>query len=293
VHVLIVNLVALDFHKVLVVIVVVMAVLLASLALGASWRAGLWLLWAVNALAEIVCIFIGVLHGCILRALVVVKAQNLIWVVEVVLAIESPHVGLVAALFLSRFTTKHIMLICARRRRQLWAWVAAWRQHPVNVKVRDTTHLLFGPIRAMPCADCVRALVSNILIAIVISILINDLGFLATDMASDITTPSEFTPIFNDFHHLRILLALPMLILQALHSWGNIVNLRADLLALHVHRCAVLIVAIFSSTIFEQLLRGGLFKHHIHVAFDLLSGRPIDLAVLLQALLCLVGSLEF
>jgi hypothetical protein len=68
------------------------------------------------------------------------------------------------------------------------------------------------------------------------------------------------------------------------------VDLWADGVAVLVMRLAVLVVAILSATFCKQFLLGWLGQEDIHIALDLLSGGPIDLAILLQALLGLVGS---
>jgi hypothetical protein len=71
------------------------------------------------------------------------------------------------------------------------------------------------------------------------------------------------------------------------------INLLTNLRALLVHDLAVRVVAVVRTTLFEEGLIIWFFQKDVHIALDLLSGRPIDLAVLLQALLCLVCSLEF
>jgi hypothetical protein len=66
-----------------------------------------------------------------------------------------------------------------------------------------------------------------------------------------------------------------------------VVNLLADLAAVIVIRLACFGQAILAiaSTFGQELFLGVVVEHHINVAFDPLGGRPIDLAVLLQALL--------
>merc|ERR1719359_1433683 len=66
----------------------------------------------------------------------------------------------------------------------------------------------------------------------------------------------------------------------------------ADRVAVLVLGFTVLVVAILSATSGKQFLLSWLGKQDIHIAFDLLGSRPIDLAILLQALLGLVGSFE-
>jgi hypothetical protein len=68
------------------------------------------------------------------------------------------------------------------------------------------------------------------------------------------------------------------------------VDLWADGVAVLVMGFTVLVVAILSAAFRKQLLLGWLGQQDIHIAFDLFGGRPIDLAILLQTLLGLVGS---
>ena len=65
----------------------------------------------------------------------------------------------------------------------------------------------------------------------------------------------------------------------------TIINLRANLVASHVHLLSPLVDAIFRATLCEQVLLGGIGHENIHIAFNLLCGGPINLAVLLQAIL--------
>jgi hypothetical protein len=70
------------------------------------------------------------------------------------------------------------------------------------------------------------------------------------------------------------------------------INLNTNIVALVVHQLAVLVEAIISSTFFQQLFFCRIFQENIHKALDLLRGRPIDLAILLKALLVLIGGFK-
>jgi hypothetical protein len=67
-----------------------------------------------------------------------------------------------------------------------------------------------------------------------------------------------------------------------------IVNLFTDV-ALEVHLLTVLAVAIGCATYRHEIFLGRLFQEYIDIAFNLLSGRPINLAILLEAFLVLFG----
>jgi len=66
------------------------------------------------------------------------------------------------------------------------------------------------------------------------------------------------------------------------------INLWADLVAFFVHVLPVLVEAIVCATHFQKLITGGLVNQDVHITFDFLCGRPIDLAILFQAILILV-----
>jgi len=68
-----------------------------------------------------------------------------------------------------------------------------------------------------------------------------------------------------------------------------IVNSDTDVVALEVHLLAVLAVAIGCAAHCLQIFFCWLFQEHIDIAFNLLSGRPINLAILLEAFLVLFG----
>jgi hypothetical protein len=63
------------------------------------------------------------------------------------------------------------------------------------------------------------------------------------------------------------------------------VDFWAEQVALLVHVLAVLAVAVLRAALCKQFVLGGLGQQDIHIAFDLLSCRPINLAILLEALL--------
>jgi hypothetical protein len=64
-----------------------------------------------------------------------------------------------------------------------------------------------------------------------------------------------------------------------------VVNLFANLATLGVVLLARLVDAILISALADEFFLGIIMEEDIHVAFDLLGGRPIDLAVLLQTIL--------
>jgi len=72
---------------------------------------------------------------------------------------------------------------------------------------------------------------------------------------------------------------------------SNEVSGDADVIALEVHPLAVFAEAIFSAAFCQELLLGRSFQEHVDIAFNLLSGRPIDLAILLKAFLVLLNPL--
>jgi len=80
------------------------------------------------------------------------------------------------------------------------------------------------------------------------------------------------------------LLSLNALAESILIEFTIIINGDADLVALEVHHLTVLAVAIFRTTHLQELVLARRFEQHIDIAFDLLSGGPVDLAILLLAL---------
>jgi len=71
------------------------------------------------------------------------------------------------------------------------------------------------------------------------------------------------------------------------------IDLHTDFITCLVALLTVFVEASGSATELQQCLIAWLFQEHIHIALNLLGGRPIDLAVLLETLLGLVGSLPF
>jgi hypothetical protein len=76
-------------------------------------------------------------------------------------------------------------------------------------------------------------------------------------------------------------------LVDAFHVWPHtiVVNLWADGCAVLVVCLAGIVDAGLRSTLGQKLLLGVIVEEDIDVAFDLLGGRPVNLAVLLQALL--------
>jgi hypothetical protein len=96
--------------------------------------------------------------------------------------------------------------------------------------------------------------------------------------------------------HIRLTLSSHVLIIRApqvLSDTATVeVDFWTDFVALLVLMLTVLAVAVLCAAVCKQILLCWLGQQDIHIAFDLLSCRPIDLSILLQALLGLVGSFK-
>jgi hypothetical protein len=88
-------------------------------------------------------------------------------------------------------------------------------------------------------------------------------------------------------HVRRTLISHVLIILtpQVLTPGCVEVDFWTDQVALLVHLLTVLAVAVLCAALCKQFVLRGLGQQDIHIAFDLLSCRPINLAILLEALL--------
>jgi len=197
------------------------------------------------------------------------------------LAVEEPHVlGLVPAKTV-------VSASLTWRGGEHLTEVATWRENIINVKVGSATHLAVRSIiSTMPGRHRRLAFTSDILVLSLVGVLVFNLTRIepATKLTLVPLATFEITPGFNDCNHGIIRLAVTVLILQALQTKRFIVNLSADGVAVLVHDFTVLIEAVLGSTSGNQLILGWSLKQNIHIALNLFRGRPVDLAIFLQAL---------
>jgi hypothetical protein len=111
-------------------------------------------------------------------------------------------------------------------------------------------------------------------------------AFSILDLAVALSFGRTFPSMLVCHHKLRNLLPFDILPLGegVWRALGQGVHLRAALVACMVHLISPNVDAILFATMFKQLLLGGACHEHINVAFNLLSGRPINLAICFQAL---------
>jgi len=113
----------------------------------------------------------------------------------------------------------------------------------------------------MHSAACV--LLGDLEVSVQVSALVPDLALMLDSL-----------PLISlDFITQRILIPLAI-----------IIDDNANVIALEVHHLTVLAVAIFRAAHLQELVLARLFQQHVDIAFDLLSGGPVDLAILLLAL---------
>jgi len=218
-------------------------------------------LWAFNAVTQVVSINESVFTRVadLLRHVV---NGNIIK--EAIPAIEEPHVRVVVP------ATRVVTTSLTRGRRPWLARMAARRKLVVQVEMGCAAILLVCVMRSMPCADSVLTLFSDILILVLASGLVLDISELARVSGILVGSPG-------------VLFKLATAILE--------INLDANPVALVVHLLAVLVEAILLAAGRKQLFRSWLFEKHVHIALNLLSCGPVDLAVLFKALLGLAGAL--
>jgi hypothetical protein len=179
---------------------------------------------------------------------------NLVFRKVLILTIVEPHVGGVI---------RHVTSTFARSRRPWVAWLAAWRQLVVQVEMGRAAVLTRSTV---PRADGMDTFTGHVNVCTLVSGLILHVSESAAVISISMLTPSMTAPISLE------------------------INLNADVIALVVHHLTVLVEAIGSATSCKQRLIRWLFQENVHIAFNLLSGRPINLSILLKALLGLIGS---
>jgi len=110
--------------------------------------------------------------------------------------------------------------------------------------------------------------------------------FSILDLAVTLSFGRTFPSMLVCHHELRDLLPFDVLPLGegVWSALGQGVHLRAALVACMVHLISPNVDAVLFAAFCKQLLLGRACHEHINVAFDLLSGRPIDLAICFQAL---------
>jgi hypothetical protein len=156
----------------------------------------------------------------------------------------------------------------------LSTWSAARRFWVADVKVGCATTALecdWATVRVgnsilrdragtMLSAACV--LLGDLDVTVQVSALVPDLALMLDSL-----------PLLSlDFITERILIPLTI-----------IIDDNANVIALEVHHLTVLAVAIFRAAHLQELVLARGFEQHVDIAFDLLSGGPVNLAILLLA----------
>jgi hypothetical protein len=149
-------------------------------------------------------------------------------------------------------TTSVVTSASARRLRPWLARVAAGRVLEVKIKVGCATH------------GCITAICSSV---------------------HGVHRGCTFTCHILVGFSLEVLIIAPEVIIPRCIK----IDLWADGVAVLVLGFTILVVAILSATNSKQICRGRTFQKYVHIALNLLSGRPINLAILLKALLVFIG----
>jgi hypothetical protein len=152
----------------------------------------------------------------------------------------------------------------ANRRRFLFARLAAWRHLVVQVKMRGAAVLTLSTVPRVNAA--LDTFTGHVNVCPLMSCLILHISESATGITFLVLPPIVVGPLSFE------------------------INLNADVITLLVHLLTILVEAVLRTASVKQRLSVGLFEENIDIAFNLLCGRPINLSILLKALLDLVGS---
>jgi len=270
---------------------------------GANWWRDFRQLRAVNARTEVVCITFGVLQFIGLNIMrghvtfLLIKVIDVLSAQEAVLAIVQVLVRLLMRLFIA---FRANIRAFAWNGRSLLTCGAARFKLIIEVKVARAAAPGASPARDLPSAmprPHHLSLCCDILVVIRVSSLILDGGdgFFSffTEVLENATLVLRFLFTITMTCRMRKAMMLAPLCDRTTIVEGLVeavaVNLSADLIALLVHLLPVLVEAILSATLGNQLLFCWCLNQHIHIALNLLSGRPVNLSIPLEALLLRVS----
>jgi hypothetical protein len=189
-----------------------------------------------------------------------------------------------------------LILIIARRIVAILTRRAARGHHPINVKVGCAAILTFTTVLG---GDGVcLALIGDILVGMKLFVLmkspISSAGCMCIHLTNDIFDGLKALVVGSCVFTGKIMrpsdgalsrLFMTMIFWEIQDAFAVvIIDLRAQVVAFLVHDFSVFVHTIICATLLNQLLFGGGGNEDIHVALDLLCGRPINLAILFQTL---------